>query len=526
MTSDRENRAIRSTAAFTVFNYAGMAASFVSVPLLLGWLGRENYGLMLTALAFMGYLSFADAGLNWGLIVLISGAHGKGDRTLVASIFRHSIVLGLISACIAAGGAVAVFAAARHGWRLPMFSADGRADGLVLVVAMQCAVSLTLNPFYGVFQGLQEGYWVAFYQGCARLFGTTATLVVAYFFRSPAIALSANVVALGAFGVMAAVHLHAKHPWVIVSGGLRDLDQYMLQLRTGAKSFGLQMARTIQGTLPVLVISSVAGAAAVPLFSVPATLIGAVFGVFTSWNMSVQPAYGASWAANDRTWIITVFRRTLSSVLLVGAVAVAGFVTVAPKAIELWTRGALEPSRAMCASVAAVLAVQSVSATVQFCLVGINQHRAIALIELLHTGCAIVCAILAVSAMGPAGIGIGMAGAYAATACWLGFLDLARRLGSFQIMPRLPWILGLASAAVAGIAVGTGVVGLMPRSGPVVAMLEAAMASGLAAATVVAVGVAFRVQSFADCRTWALRLFRAPLRIVRGLPTAEAAATS
>src|SRR5208283_4874867 len=191
MTIDRENRAVRSTAAFAAFNFAAMGMSFVSVPLLLQWLGRENYGLILTALAFMSYLSFADAGINSGLIVLISGAHGKGDRAAMASIFRHNVVLGLASAGIAALGALAVFAAARHGLRLPMFRSDGRADTLVLVVAMQCAASLLFNPFYGVFQGLQEAYWVAFYQGCARLFGTAGMVLLAYFHRSPAISLLA-----------------------------------------------------------------------------------------------------------------------------------------------------------------------------------------------------------------------------------------------------------------------------------------------------------------------------------------------
>ena len=68
MTGGRESRAFRSTAVFTVFQYTGLAASFVSVPAAaMAW--GESYGLMLTALAFMNYLSFSDAGLNWGSIV-------------------------------------------------------------------------------------------------------------------------------------------------------------------------------------------------------------------------------------------------------------------------------------------------------------------------------------------------------------------------------------------------------------------------------------------------------------------------
>jgi O-antigen/teichoic acid export membrane protein len=525
MTGPREHRAFRATAVFTAFSYLGMAASFVSVPLLLRWLGRENYGLMLTALAFMNYLSFADAGLNPGSIVLISEAHGRGDRAAVANVFRHSVVLALASASVAMLVALGVFFAARHGWRLPMFAANGHADGLILVVALQCGVNLISNPFYSVFQGMQEAYWTGFYQGCGRLCGTVGVVAVAYFYRSPAIALSASAVALAAFGVLAAAHVLRKYPWVIARGSLRDAGQYSRQLRTGAKSFGLQIARTIQGTTPVMVIGAVAGPAAVPLYSVPSTLISTVFGIFSSWNLSLQPAYGASWGAHDRSWVIAAFRRTLNSILLLGGIAAAGFVVIAPKVVELWTRGLLRPSRAMCASVGTVLMVQAVSATVQFCLAGINQHRRIALIEMLHSGFAVLCAIAAVHLAGPAGIGVGMAVAYCATAYWLGFRELAQRLGSDRVIPGGWWIVRVVLAVLAGIAMGVGFLRLMPHAGPLAAFAEAAVGSALAAATVVTATIVFRVQAAAEWWAWATHLKRLPRQILRDLPSVEPVAT-
>jgi O-antigen/teichoic acid export membrane protein len=526
MTGDREHRAFRATAVFTAFNYAGIAASFVSVPLLLRWLGRENYGLMLTALAFMNYLFFADAGLNWGSIVLIGEAHGRKDQAEVTNIFRHSLVLALVSASVAAIAALGIFSAARHGWRLPMFASGGQADGLILVVALQCGVSLVTNVFYSVFQGMQEAYWTGLYQGCARLTGTVGVAVAAYFYRNPVIALSANAVAVAAFGLVAAAHIWRKYPWIMARGSLRDAAQYARQLRTGAKSFGLQIARTIQGTTPVMVIGAMIGPAAVPLYSVPVNLIGSVFGIFASWNMSLQPAYGASWAAHDRPWVVTAFRNTLNSILLLGAIAVAGFIVIAPIVVRLWTRGLLHPSRAICAAGAIVLLVQAVSGTVQSCLAGINQHRQIALIELAHTGFAILCAIAAVHFAGPAGIGIGMAVAYGATASWLGFRDLARRLGSHRVIPRKWWILRLALAESAGVAIGIGFVHLMSPAGSFAALAEAAAGSVLAAATVVAATIFFRVQSAAEWRIWATHLTRVPRQILRGLPAAEPAVAS
>jgi len=239
--------------------------------------------------------------------------------------------------------------------------------------------------------------------------------------------------------------------------------------------------------------------------------------------MSLQPAYGASWAANDRPWVIAAFRRTLSSILLIGVVVGAGFVTAAPGVIGLWTRGVLHPTHALCASVAAVLGVKAIAYTVQYCLVGINQHQKIALIELLHTVCAIACAVLAVHATGPAGIGLGIVVAYGATASWLGFRDLAGRLGSFAVVPKLPWIVGLTLAGFAGLSVGFGFMRLMPHAGPIAAALEAAAGAVLAASTVIVAGIALRVQSAAECRMWGQRLVRAPGQFIRSSPRAAAA---
>ena len=516
MSRERENRVARSTVVFTVFGYAGTVLSFVTVPLLLRWLGQENYGLMLTALAFMSYLSFADAGLNWGSVVLISEAHGRGDRVAIASIFRHSLVLALGSATLAVVVAVGVFLAARHGWRLPMFAASSQADYLVLVVALQCATNLLLNAFFNVFQGMQESYWTGFYQGCARLVGPVGVAIAAYVSRNPAIALAVNGVVIAFFGVLGALHLAHKHPWVFARGSVRDAAQYKRQLRTGAKSFGLQIARTIQGTAPVMVISSVVGPAAVPMFSVPMTLLWAVFGVFATWNMSLQPAYGAAWAANERPWVVAAFRRTLNSVVLIGLVAIAGYVALAPEAINLWTHGVLHPSPVMCASVALVLGVQAVSMAVQYCLAGINQHRQIALIELVHTVVMVVSCLVAVRVLGPVGIGPGVLVAYAMTALWLGFGDLARRLESPEVIPAKLWILRVALAATAGIGLGIFWVQLVPVGpGPLFDLALAGVGAVLAAVTMAGGTVLLRVQTFAEWRDWIAQLLRAPRQIVR-----------
>lgn len=515
----REHRAVRATAVFTAFNYAGMAVSFISVPLLLRWLGRENYGLMLTALAFMNYLSFTGAGLNWGSIVLLSEAHGRDDRPEMAKIFRHSFVLGALSALGAGLIAFAVFAAARQGWRLPMFADHPGADSLLLVVALQCALGLLVSPIYAVFQGAQEGHWVGLYQGCARILSTAAITTAAWFTRDPALALFAGLAATALFGLVATVHMRRVHPWLFVRGAWREAAEYRRQLRTGAKIFGLQAARTVQSTAPVLVIGSLAGPAAVPLYSVPATLVGVIFGVFTSWNMSVQPAYGASWAVNDRDWVVRAFRRTLDLTLLLGTTALVGFTILGPSVIALWTHGALQPSEALCASVALVALVQAVSSAVQFCLVGINQHRSIALIEVIHTAFALGGAGLSVAWWGPVGVGPGIAAAYVATAAWLGFRDLARRLGSDAVLPGGWWLGRIILVGAAGIAAGVFFVRLWPTAGLLVAVAGAIIAAG----TVILGTIVLRIRSLPEWRAWAGTMGTVARRMLGAMPRGKPA---
>jgi O-antigen/teichoic acid export membrane protein len=348
-------------------------------------------------------------------------------------------------------------------------------------------------------------------------------MAAAWWWHSPAAALAAGLVVLAVFGGLALVHAWRAHPWLFVRGGLTDGAQYRRQLRIGAKSFGLQIARTMQGTTAVLVIGAFAGPAAVPLYSVPAALAGALFGIFNSWNTSVQAAYGASWAANDRGWVVSAFRRTLDLTLTVGMVAAVGFVVLGPAAVELWTHGVLHPSALMCASVVAVALVQAVSGAVQFCLVGINQHRSIAMIELIHTGVALAGAGLAVAWWGPAAVGIGIVAAYAATAAWLGFHDLARRLGSRDVVPRLGWIGRILLVGAAGFFVGTAFVRLWPPAGSLTEAAVAAAGAVLASATVVAGTILLRIRSTADWLEWAGRARRAPGQIWRGIPQPEPA---
>jgi len=167
-TMDRTGRALRSTLVVSVLGYGAQALSLVAIPLFLKTVGADGYGLMVTVMAFMGYLTFADAGLSWGSMILIAQAQGRDDKTGIAHIIRHSAVLAAGSGAVVLVTLGLILAAAAAGWRLPMFAGHPEADRLLLIAGVQLALNLQFGIVYNLFQGLQESYWAGVYQGGGR----------------------------------------------------------------------------------------------------------------------------------------------------------------------------------------------------------------------------------------------------------------------------------------------------------------------------------------------------------------------
>src|ERR1035438_2273421 len=57
----------------------GTLMALVSVPLTLGYLGKERYGLWMTISSIVAMLSFADFGMGNGLLNAVAVANGKND---------------------------------------------------------------------------------------------------------------------------------------------------------------------------------------------------------------------------------------------------------------------------------------------------------------------------------------------------------------------------------------------------------------------------------------------------------------
>lgn len=463
MTRDREHRAFRSAAVVSAFGYAAQALSLAAIPLFLGTLGAEGYGLMVTVMAFMGYLGFADAGLSWGSMILIAQAHGREGKAEIAHIIRHSAVLAVGSGMIVALVLGGIFLASAAGWRLPMFAGHREADGLVLIAGVQLALTLQFSVFHNLFHGLQEGYWAGMYQGLGRVVGLTGAMLAAWLTRDVATVMLVQLVATAATGAAAAWQVRRRHPWAFTAGSWTDRAQYRAQLRIGAKNFLLQIGRTLSGTAPTLAISSILGPAVVPLYTVPLTLLTMFFTPINSWNASMQSAYGEAWISGARDWVRGAFRQSLERALLLGGLGVALFLALGDAFVRLWTHDRLWVDPGTSVSVSVIVVMGALLAAGQFLLTGLNRHRQAAIAEIANGLLALVLVVLAVRWFGLAGVGGGVAVAALATSGWVLRREISAQLGSgcfpasqFLFKVCLVVAVGAAAAMMLGAVAGNG----------------------------------------------------------------------
>src|SRR5437879_2914986 len=77
---ERYQRIIQSTVAATAARGLNLFVGFISVPLAIGYLGRERYGVWITISSLLMFLGFIDFGLAGSLINGLSSAYGRDDR--------------------------------------------------------------------------------------------------------------------------------------------------------------------------------------------------------------------------------------------------------------------------------------------------------------------------------------------------------------------------------------------------------------------------------------------------------------
>ncbi|QEP43546.1 polysaccharide biosynthesis protein [Ectothiorhodospiraceae bacterium BW-2] len=288
----------------------GLLVLIITVPMTLGYLGEERFGVWMTFASMAAMLSFLDLGVGNGLISRVAQMSSGQIELLQLTISRGitllfiiGLVIGLIAASINSYFPLADLI------KVESELARSDAEQLAWYFITLFSLSIPLNGIGKVMQGLQRSYWNYF----ARLAGSIISLFLIFWLSS--IEAPPSLLLLATYGVQ-----------VILSGSLVLYLYYhnlltaklfnsagtkaeMLHLlNTGGLFLVLQVGTMIGWGADALILSSLAGAVAVTQYTIVQRMFQFVSLPLSIMNSPLWAAYAEAKARGD----IRFIKRTLA----------------------------------------------------------------------------------------------------------------------------------------------------------------------------------------------------------------------
>jgi O-antigen/teichoic acid export membrane protein len=405
--SERFRRASLSAATSAAAKGIALVTTAVSVPLTLGYLGSERFGVWMTLSALVALLGFTDLGLGNSLLNNVAHAAGRDDRTRI----RVNVSSGIVMLLAVAVGFGVLFAAAYdHVPWARLFNVGSAAAldeaGPAAAVLVACfLVAMPVGTFQQVRLGLQQGYVNAIFVGVGNIMGLVL-VVVAIQMR---LGLPWLVLAMAGAPLLAAVAngiaLMARSPWLRPTLHDLNFDVARSLLQVGLFFLVLQLAVAVAFTSNSIIIAAMIGPSAVAdyavvskLFLIPTLLVGFALG-------PLWPAYREALSRGDVQWVRRTFDRSIRLSLSVAGLVSAALVAIGLPLIAVWVgTTSVQPSFGLVLAIGIWTILSAVGNAVAMLLNGAQVMRFQVVIAVLMATANILLSVVLTSRIGIAGV--------------------------------------------------------------------------------------------------------------------------
>jgi O-antigen/teichoic acid export membrane protein len=348
------------------------------VPLAIGYLGNERFGVWATITAIIGMLAFSDLGMGNGMISELADAHGRDDRDRARRIVSSATLI-LFPVALAAGVIFAVIYPfvswpAVFNAQSPQTIAESGPSMAVCVALF--LIGLPLNVIQATHLGYQEGFMPNVVQAAISVVGVIG-LVIAIWCGLGLVGISALWIGASILvrGINGFYLFGYQRPWLLPT--LREFD-WTTSTRLLKVSFFYMvvgMSIAVGYTSDSLVLTQLIGPNAVTEYNVPFRLFSIVTVVLGFFLLPLWPAYAEAAARGDVRWVKITLRRSILLSLAINLTAAVALVFAGKWLIQLWVRDAVSPTTAIMLAFAAYLIVNCLHAPLSMLLNGLSIIR-------------------------------------------------------------------------------------------------------------------------------------------------------
>ena len=323
-----------------------ICVSVISVPLTIGYLGKERYGAWVTIVSVVTFLSITDFGLAGSLTNAIGKAqagedHARGQRLVSSALLMLSLIASVI---LIAAVVLAPRIAALLFPNLQSPVARAEIVPAVMIALSIFALNLPLFVSSRVLAAHQESA-LANVWNIAASFGNLAALLLVIWFRGGLPWLVFGCFGFGlASNIACAVWLFGIHkPWLRPSLASVDLAFVKILFSDGWKFFVIGIGWMVNWQTDNMVIAHFLGAAQVTPYAVTFSLFAIATGLQTLAYPNLWPAYTEAHAQGDYEWIRKTLRSNFKFSFFT-ATAIVVFLTIfGGEIIRLWAGAAAVP---------------------------------------------------------------------------------------------------------------------------------------------------------------------------------------
>lgn len=342
----RDKRAAMTAVASLLARLIAMAVALLTIPLMIGVVGTERYGLFATLTSIASMLIFADLGLSNGTLNLLSEAHGHDDKKAASVVSSSAIAMLTVVTLVLGLALLAAFTWLPWEEMLNLSESVPRTEAraVAAIVLGMFVVALPLGLGQRVRLAYQEGYIhfaFAAVAAIASLIGVAAAAALEADFPVFAAAIAIPPVVALAFN--AYLILGRSRPWLRPRLEFVDRQMAIRLMRLGGMFVALQLAVAIAFQSDVVVASIVLGPHEAAVYAVTLKVAMVVPSLATMYATALWPAYAEALARGDFTWVRRTLRRSI--VFAAGASAIASGVLLLGGGwlIRWWTAGEVNP---------------------------------------------------------------------------------------------------------------------------------------------------------------------------------------
>ncbi|MGZ5029192.1 MAG: oligosaccharide flippase family protein [Burkholderiaceae bacterium] len=344
ISQNRTNNYLKQIKGAVVYKAVAMLASFLAIPLMIRYLGQEQFGVWSTLLTVMSWIVFFDLGAGNGLRNKVAEALAKNDKAEAASYIASGYsLIGLIALMLWALVTVASFFVP---WQI-VFNTYAIPEATLLLTVQIATFFVVLNFWIGLISALLGAVQNTSMTALGQLISNVLALMLVFVLTKTTDASISNLalvygISLVIANVLLSLWFYRRNPELRPKLYF-DKQHVSPLLSVGLQFFTIQIAVLVIFTTDKMLITQLFGPQYVTQYDVVFKLFSVITFAHTLISAPLWSAYTDAYHRKDIIWIKRMLHKQMA--VFCGVVLAVIFMSLLARSIiATWVGRELEVS--------------------------------------------------------------------------------------------------------------------------------------------------------------------------------------